>query len=240
MADEWKQSLSKVGESILAGGMSMIGSMFGNASQQASARQAAEFNAREAQLNREFQQRMSDTSYQRATADMRAAGLNPMLAYTQGGASTPSGSTGSMQAMQMESALGKGVSSALDMRRLRKEIDATDSQVKLNEAAEASKRADTKLAENSAKVAEKNAARIDAEMPAIRAQAKNDARRATIDEKMAETDAIMSRTQQATGILNNAMGAFKPGISWKAGDIGPKPRRGDTLINRKGEVRREY
>lgn len=62
---------------------------------------AMSYNSAEAAKNKAWQEHMSNTAYQRAVEDMRKAGINPILAYQQGGASTPGGAQGTISGASM-------------------------------------------------------------------------------------------------------------------------------------------
>lgn len=133
IAHDVVKGLGDVGE----GALSLIPGI-GDAMAQEEANQT---NVSEASKNRAFQERLSNTAYQRAMQDMKKAGLNPMLAFQQGGASVPSGAQATVSAAPRTRLGEMAVNSALQVNSQRLQAqdvqsrtEAQISQANLNSA----------------------------------------------------------------------------------------------------------
>jgi len=121
--------VAKAGGSLLGpvlGGLgSVIGGLFGQ-SGQSSANKA---NAREAARNRAFQERMSNTAYQRSAKDLEAAGLNRILALGSP-ASSPGGNMARFENTKkpLQEGINSGITNALQAKRQAAEIKLIQAQ----------------------------------------------------------------------------------------------------------------
>lgn len=179
-----------------------------------------DFNAQQAQLNRDYQTQMSNSAWQRGVSDMKAAGINPILAASQGGASSPSGATASgpsasgvsatVDPVSVGGALAKGIgglgASALNVLTTSKQLESQDAQIAAAKAAALNSVASANSNQASADATRRGlpsveasarsaGARADAEIAAARARQKT----SEIDASAAKYDAVMSRVLQAIG-----------------------------------------
>lgn len=95
---------------------------------------ANEINIDEAEKNRRFQAEMSNTAYQRGMADMKKAGLNPILAYMQGPASQPTGSQATVQPESRTKLANMALQAYTGVSNTATAKQAVDQQATMNES----------------------------------------------------------------------------------------------------------
>lgn len=166
-------SMAVIGSAIVGAGANVYGQRKANRANLASAREQMA-----------FQERMSNTGYQRAMEDARQAGLNPMLMGKLGPASTPSGASASAGNEFSD----VGASTAMELALNRATVDKAKAEANMAKKSDQWQRefAQWDIAKRSAEVGLLNKQMSVLTNSAINTQLQNDVLRVTLPKIAAE------------------------------------------------------
>lgn len=213
-------ALSLAGATLGAAGISAGGGILGGI-----------LGHNEAIRNRNWQERMSNTSHQREVADLRAAGLNPILSVNKG-ASVPTG------AQNQNTNPLEGVSStALQAKQIQSQVGVNDAQI-LNQTAQANQ------SNTTAKKTAIESAVLEKTAPAAIAEAVYRQKDVEKDLSVFEKRKMNQYIQEGLGTVNKAKDLLNPlkGIMIKHGDVKPwqgKTKDGTIYDRGTGEILRK-
>jgi len=195
-------------------GAALLGGTIIDAVSQNSANDA---NIKLAREQMAFQKDMSNTAYQRGIADMKKAGINPMLAFSQGGASSPVGSQARVEPVQVGRGLSEATAKGIDAALAHSQVSLQESQRQLQATQALASIEDARLKQASAVQVQQNTKNLQTEgrilkanLPKIQKQSELEQQHIQIDKENATYDNWRKRIEESLGTVGSALQTINP------------------------------